>query len=103
VFQRPALADTTPGGQQIRTGQRVGLFYRSANFVEGVFEHPERFDIRRSPNPHLGFGGSGAYLCLGASLARLEIDWSSTRSPMTCRASGWPVSRGGCARAGSTA
>jgi cholest-4-en-3-one 26-monooxygenase len=74
VFQRTALADTTLGGQQIRTGQRVGLFYRSANFDEEVFDHPERFDIRRSPNPHLGFGGSGAHFCLGANLARLEID-----------------------------
>jgi cholest-4-en-3-one 26-monooxygenase len=74
VFQRTALADTTLGGQQIRAGQRVGLFYRSANFDEEVFDHPERFDIHRSPNPHLGFGGSGAHFCLGASLARLEID-----------------------------
>ena len=74
VFQRTALADTTLGGQQISTGQRVGLFYRSANFDEEVFDHPERFDIGRSPNPHLGFGGSGAHFCLGASLARLEID-----------------------------
>ena len=74
VFQRTALADTILGGQQIRTGQRVGLFYRSANFDEEVFDHPERFDVRRSPNPHLGFGGSGAHFCLGANLARLEID-----------------------------
>jgi cholest-4-en-3-one 26-monooxygenase len=74
VFQRTALADTTLGGQQIAAGQRVGLFYRSANFDEEVFDHPERFDIRRNPNPHLGFGGSGAHFCLGASLARLEID-----------------------------
>jgi cholest-4-en-3-one 26-monooxygenase len=74
VFQRTALADTILGGQQIAAGQRVGLFYRSANFDEEVFDHPERFDIRRSPNPHLGFGGSGAHFCLGASLARLEID-----------------------------
>jgi cholest-4-en-3-one 26-monooxygenase len=74
VFQRTALADTTLGGQQIRAGQRVGLFYRSANFDEEVFDYPERFDIGRSPNPHLGFGGSGAHFCLGASLARLEID-----------------------------
>jgi cholest-4-en-3-one 26-monooxygenase len=74
VFQRTALADTTLGGQQIRAGERLGLFYRSANFDEEVFDRPERFDIRRSPNPHLGFGGSGAHFCLGASLARLEID-----------------------------
>ncbi len=74
VFQRTALRDAVLGGQQVRAGQRVGLFYRSANFDEEVFDHPERFDIRRSPNPHLGFGGSGAHFCLGASLARLEID-----------------------------
>ena len=74
VFQRTALRDTTLGGQPIRAGQRVGLFYRSANFDEEVFDDPERFDILRSPNPHLGFGGSGAHFCLGASLARLEID-----------------------------
>jgi cholest-4-en-3-one 26-monooxygenase len=74
VFQRTALRDTMLGGQQIKAGQRVGLFYRSANFDEDVFDHPERFDIRRDPNPHVGFGGSGAHFCLGASLARLEID-----------------------------
>ncbi|HSZ29750.1 MAG TPA: cytochrome P450, partial [Pseudonocardiaceae bacterium] len=61
VFQRTALADVTLGGQQIKAGQRVGLFYRSANFDEEVFDHPERFDIMRSPNPHLGFGGTGTH------------------------------------------
>jgi len=74
AFQRTALADTVLGGQRIKAGQRVGLFYRSANFDEEIFDHPEEFDIRRSPNPHLGFGGSGAHFCLGASLARLEIE-----------------------------
>jgi len=74
VFQRTALADTTLGGQQIRAGQRVGLFYRSANFDEEVFDSPERFDIWRDPNPQLGFGGTGTHYCLGANLARLEID-----------------------------
>jgi cholest-4-en-3-one 26-monooxygenase len=74
VFQRTALADTELGGRQIKAGQRVGLFYRSANFDEQVFDHPERFDVLRSPNPHVGFGGSGAHYCLGANLARLEID-----------------------------
>jgi cholest-4-en-3-one 26-monooxygenase len=74
VFQRTALADTTLGGQQIRTGQRVGLFYRSANFDEDVFDHPERFDILRDPNPHLGFGGMGTHYCLGVNLAKLEIE-----------------------------
>jgi cholest-4-en-3-one 26-monooxygenase len=74
VFQRTALTDTTVGGQRIRAGQRIGIFYRSANFDEEVFDHPERFDILRSPNPHLGFGGTGTHYCLGANLARLEIE-----------------------------
>jgi cholest-4-en-3-one 26-monooxygenase len=74
VFQRTALADTTLGGQQITAGQRVGLFYRSANFDEDVFDQPEQFDIFRDPNPHLGFGGTGTHYCLGVNLARLEID-----------------------------
>jgi cholest-4-en-3-one 26-monooxygenase len=74
VFQRTAVAGTTLGGQQIKAGQRVGLFYRSANFDEEVFEQPERFDILRDPNPHLGYGGYGTHYCLGASLAKLEIE-----------------------------
>ena len=74
VFQRTALADTELGGQRIRAGQRVGLFYRSANFDEDVFRDPERFDILRDPNPQLGFGGTGTHYCLGASLAKLEIE-----------------------------
>ena len=74
VFQRTAKADTTLGGQRIKKGQRLGLFYRSANFDEDVFDSPERFDVIRSPNPHLGFGGTGAHYCIGANLARLEID-----------------------------
>jgi cholest-4-en-3-one 26-monooxygenase len=73
-FQRTALADTELGGVPIKQGQRVGIFYSSANFDEDVFDQPERFDITRDPNPHLGFGGSGAHFCLGANLARLEID-----------------------------
>jgi cholest-4-en-3-one 26-monooxygenase len=50
------------------------MFYRSANFDDEVFENPERFNIMRSPNPHVGFGGTGAHYCLGANLARLEMD-----------------------------
>ena len=74
VFQRTALADAVLGGQEIKAGERIGLFYRSANFDEDVFDQPEKFDIKRSPNPQLGFGGSGTHYCLGASLARLEIE-----------------------------
>src|SRR6202049_773542 len=74
AFQSTALSDTPLSGQQIKAGQRVGLFYRSANFDEEVFEAPEKFDIQRDPNPHLGFGGTGTHYCLGVNLARLEID-----------------------------
>ncbi len=73
AFQRTATADTEIGGQPIRRGERVGLYYSSANFDEEVFDAPERFDITRSPNPHLGFGGRGAHYCVGANLARMEI------------------------------
>jgi cholest-4-en-3-one 26-monooxygenase len=74
AFQRTATRDTELGGQAIKKGQRVGLFYRSANFDEDVFADPEQFNVMRSPNPHVGFGGTGAHYCLGANLARLEID-----------------------------
>jgi cholest-4-en-3-one 26-monooxygenase len=74
VFQRTATRDTELGGQLIKKGQRVGMFYRSANFDDEVFENPEHFNIMRNPNPHVGFGGTGAHYCLGANLARLEID-----------------------------
>jgi cholest-4-en-3-one 26-monooxygenase len=73
-FQRTAMCDTELGGVEIKAGQRVGLFYCSANFDADVFTRPEVFDITRDPNPHLGFGGSGAHYCIGANLARLEMD-----------------------------
>jgi cholest-4-en-3-one 26-monooxygenase len=74
VFQRTATQDTELGGVRIAKGQRVGIFYSSANFDEEVFDKPFEFDVLRDPNPHLGFGGTGAHYCLGANLARLEID-----------------------------
>ena len=74
VFQRTATQDTELGGVEIKKGQRVGIFYSSANFDEDVFDRPFDFDVLRDPNPHLGFGGTGAHYCLGANLARLEID-----------------------------
>ena len=73
-FQRTATRDTELGGVAIAQGQRVGLFYSSANFDEDVFDRPFEFDIMRDPNPHLSFGGSGAHFCIGANLARMEID-----------------------------
>ena len=73
VFQRTALNDVEVGGVQVRKGQRVAMFYASANFDEDVFEDPFRFDINRDPNPHLAFGGHGAHYCIGANLARQEV------------------------------
>ncbi|WP_433599997.1 cytochrome P450 [Nocardia sp. CA-135953] len=73
-FQRTALEDTELGGVQIKKGQRVVMLYRSANFDEEVFEHPEKFDIMRKDNQHLSFGGTGAHFCIGANLARMEVD-----------------------------
>ncbi|MGY0062249.1 cytochrome P450 [Streptomyces sp. LZ34] len=72
-FQRTATQDTELGGQRIAAGQRVGIFYSSANHDPEVFDRPEAFDITRDPNPHLGFGGGGPHFCLGKSLAELEI------------------------------
>ncbi|MBH0781502.1 cytochrome P450 [Nocardia sp. NEAU-351] len=73
-FQRTALEDTELGGVRIKKGDRVVMLYRSANFDEDVFENPEKFDILRKDNPHLSFGGTGAHFCIGANLARLEVD-----------------------------
>ncbi|MEO3761638.1 cytochrome P450 [Mycobacterium sp. B14F4] len=74
AFQRTAMADTELSGVPIRKGQRLVLFYRSANFDEDVFDSPYSFNVLRSPNPHLGFGGTGAHYCVGANLARMTID-----------------------------
>jgi cholest-4-en-3-one 26-monooxygenase len=74
AFQRTALDDTELGGVQIKKGQRLVLFYRSANFDEEVFDDPHTFNILRNPNPHVGFGGTGAHYCIGANLARMTID-----------------------------
>lgn len=73
-FQRTATEETELGGETIRKGDRVGVFYSSANNDPDVFDRPEEFDITRDPNPHLGFGGGGPHFCLGKSLATLEID-----------------------------
>jgi len=72
-FQRTALSDVEIGDVTIAEGQRVGLFYSSANFDEDVFDSPFDFDLTRNPNPHLAFGGNGAHFCIGANLARMEI------------------------------
>ncbi len=72
-FRRTATEDTELGGVKISEGDAVVLFYESANYDETVFERPEGFDIRRNPNPHVGFGGGGSHFCLGANLARVQL------------------------------
>jgi cytochrome P450 len=67
------ILDTEIPGQQIRAGDKVGLFYCSANRDESVFDEPGTFDLGRSPNPHLGFGGGGPHFCLGSQLAKAEL------------------------------
>ncbi|MFC7308521.1 cytochrome P450 [Streptomyces monticola] len=74
AFQRTATEDTELGGVRIKAGDRVGMFYSSANNDPEVFDRPDQFDITRDPNPHLGFGGGGPHFCLGKSLAIHEID-----------------------------
>lgn len=70
-FRRTALVDTELSGTRIRAGDKVAMYYTSANRDEAVFDDPQTFDIRRHPNPHLSFG-MGGHFCLGAHLARLE-------------------------------
>ena len=72
-FRRTATEDLELGGAQIRAGEKVALWYSAANRDPEVFDNPHRFDITRSPNPHLAFGGGGAHHCLGAHLAKLEL------------------------------
>jgi cholest-4-en-3-one 26-monooxygenase len=70
---RTATEDVEIRGQKIREGERVVLWYASANFDEAVFADPLRFDVGRSPNEHVAFGAGGPHFCLGANLARLEV------------------------------
>nr|MDT0664523.1 cytochrome P450 [Micromonospora sp. DSM 115978] len=72
-FRRTAVRDTELGGQQIKAGDKVVIWYVSANRDEEVFDEPDRFDVRRSPNEQISFGGGGPHFCLGANLARLEL------------------------------
>jgi len=72
-FRRTATQDTVLGGQKLRAGEKIVLWYNSANRDETAFPEPYRFDVTREPNEHVGFGGPGAHHCLGANLARREI------------------------------
>ncbi len=72
-FRRTASRDTVVGGQEIAAGDKVVMFYNSANRDELQFPDPFRFDVTRTPNEHVGFGAGGPHFCLGANLARREI------------------------------
>ena len=72
-FRRTATQDTTLGGQEIAEGDKVVFWHISANRDETVFDTPDSFDITRDPNNHMAFGGGGPHFCLGANLARMEI------------------------------
>ena len=72
-FQRTVMADTVVRGVPLAAGDRVVLFYGAANRDEDVFADPDRFDVGRTPNPHVAFGAGGPHLCLGLHVARIEI------------------------------
>jgi cytochrome P450 len=73
TFRRTATRDAELAGRPIAAGDKVVLFYSSANRDETAFDDPHRFDVRRDPNRHVGFGGGGPHYCLGASLARTQL------------------------------
>ena len=72
-FRRTATRDTELGGQAVREGEKIALYYGSGNRDEDMFTDPDTFNVSRDPNPHLAFGAGGPHFCLGVSLARLEI------------------------------
>jgi methyl-branched lipid omega-hydroxylase len=72
-FRRTATQDTEIDGHPIKEGEKVVMFFNSANRDDRVFDDPFAFDITRSPNPHVGYGGGGPHFCLGANLARAEL------------------------------
>ncbi len=72
-MRRTTTQDTVLGNQTIAEGQKVCMFYLAANRDPDVFDNPLAFDVRRDPNPHVGFGGPGPHFCLGAHLARRQI------------------------------
>jgi len=72
-FRRTATTDVELRGTQIKAGDKVVMYYASANRDEEVFADPHRFDVSRRPNDHVTFGGGGVHFCLGASLAKAQI------------------------------
>jgi len=77
LFERTATADATVAGTEIKAGEKVACLMGSANRDSAVFENADSFDVGRDPNPHVGFG-MGLHFCLGAPLARMELQISMT-------------------------
>ncbi len=73
TFRRTASRNFELGGQTILAGEKVVMFYPSGNWDTEAFDHPERVDLGRDPNPHVGFGGGGLHFCLGAHVARAQL------------------------------
>ena len=73
-FRRTLTEDTEIRDVPMRAGDKVVMLYGSVNRDEEVFEDADRFDVGRTPNPHMAFGGGGPHLCLGMHVARIEID-----------------------------
>jgi cytochrome P450 len=72
-MRRTATREVELAGRQVKAGDKLALWYVSGNRDESAFDDADRFDVRREPNPHQGFGGGGRHFCLGAGLARLEL------------------------------
>ena len=72
-FRRTATADVEMCGKQIKVGDKVAIWFNSANHDADRFENPFRFDLEREDNLHMAFGRNGPHLCLGAWLARMEV------------------------------
>ncbi len=99
-MRRTATTDVTISGHDFVEGDKVVLLYGVANRDPRVFDDPEHFDVRRDPNPHVGFGGPGPHFCLGAHLARREVSVAfrqilarlpdiEVTSATRCRSSPW--------------
>jgi cholest-4-en-3-one 26-monooxygenase len=73
-FRRNVTRDTEVHGQPMKAGDKVSIWYISANRDESVFDDPFSFNIKRTPNEHVAFGGGGPHFCLGANLARMEMN-----------------------------
>ena len=73
TFRRTATRDTVLRDQEINDGDWVLLMYSSGNRDERVFTDPDKFDLTRKPNPHVGFGGGGPHFCMGSFLAKMQL------------------------------